>query len=81
MPTFYLKFRKDGVTRDSAEAIDLPDLETAIEEATASARELVASAVRMAREGSADSIVISDENGCELATVLFADMIPKRWRT
>ena len=62
------------------QGIDPPNLEVARDAALASARELVADAIKAGWDDIAESIVITDEAGNELASVPLKNVVPPRLR-
>jgi hypothetical protein len=80
MPRFYFHIRNaDEMTLDD-EGTDLPDLNAARELAMASARELLANAIKEGRGRVPEGIVIADAFGRELATVPIRDVVPSHLR-
>jgi hypothetical protein len=62
------------------EGTDLPDLNTACRQALASARELLANAIKDGKEPIPESVVIADANGQELLSVPLTQALPQRFR-
>lgn len=60
---FYFNLQTDGAVSKDPEGVDLPDLDTARQEATKAAREMAAAAVATGSEASVDNILISDAGG------------------
>ena len=77
MPRYYFHLQyADGVTQD-VDGTELADLAAAKKEATASARELVADAVKAAKKRTPISLIIADDKGSELDTVPLKEVLPK----
>jgi hypothetical protein len=80
MPRYYFHIRNvDDVALDE-EGTDLPDLTTARRQALASARELLANAIKEGKEPISESVVIADANGQELMSVPLTQALPNRFR-
>ncbi len=74
---FYFHLRADGELRTDDEGQDLPDLSAARREAEQAALELLAEAIRAGKERVPEGLVIADEAGRALDTVLLAAVLPK----
>jgi hypothetical protein len=81
MPRYYLHIQQgDQLLRDT-DGIECPNLEAARAEAVAGIRDILAAAIkRGADDGLDDAIVIADESGRELITILFREALPPRMR-
>ena len=80
MPRYYFHIRNvDDVALDE-EGTDLPDLNTVCRQALASARELLANAIKEGKEPISESVVIADANGQELMSVPLTQALPNRFR-
>jgi hypothetical protein len=77
MPRYYFHFRSDHGTALDDQGTDFPDLSTAREQALASARELLADAIRAGDHDGPQRVVIADASGRELATVSMKDVLPR----
>ena len=77
MPTFYLHTQRDGVLIEDPDGSDLPDVETARQEALAAARDLWASAMTSGRDLTDHKFVIADKTGEHLLVVPFVDALPE----
>jgi hypothetical protein len=76
MPRYFLNIR-DGFEIDDPEGMELPDFAAALDEATKSARELLAEGARVGLSHSHWTISVTDEAGKVVATVQFADVVEK----
>ena len=79
MRRFYFDLLDGDQVNKDPEGIDFADLETAIAEARAGARDLVAHGV-MQNEDVSGQCFIRDANGDTVATVPFRDTLPGRLR-
>lgn len=73
---FYFHLRRDGQIIMDGEGSSHPDLAAARSEARAAGREILANAIREGRNVSSDAILITDENGQELAAVSIVCLLP-----
>jgi hypothetical protein len=77
MSRFFLHIRDRSTLIEDPEGADFTDLPAAIEEAAASARDLMAENLKAAQPLGLDrAMVISDEQGRNVATVSFRAAIP-----
>jgi len=77
---FYLDILDDNQVIQDLEGIDFDDRETAIAEAVAGARDLVAHGIMQNKDVSGQSFLIRDNHGETVATVPFRDTLPGRLR-
>lgn len=80
MSRFYFHIRLGDQIVIDQEGSDLPDTAAARAEALASARQILADAIRSGSEAVPEAFVIADSEGRELETVPFAVVLPKRWK-
>ena len=80
VPRFYLDILDDNQVLQDLEGIDFANLEAAISEATAGARDLVAHGIMQNEDVSGQVFRIRDGNGEVVATVPFRDTLPGRLR-
>jgi hypothetical protein len=80
MGRFYFHVRKGDQLAAHDQGQDLPDVSEAVREAQLSARELVAEPVQGGKDRIPDAIVIADEAGRTVETVLFATVLPKAFK-
>ncbi|GGD24280.1 DUF6894 family protein [Aureimonas glaciei] len=76
MPKFFLNIHKDGQTVKDEEGVDFPDIESAVEEAMAAAREIIAENIKRNEApciGHAFEII--DSRGAVLRTLPFSDSL------
>jgi hypothetical protein len=79
--TKYFFHMRDGPRPiDDDEGMELPSPERARAEGVATARELLADAIKSGAELGFDAVVIADERGDEIATVRLGEVLPKRLR-
>ncbi len=78
MPRFYLDILDDNQVIQDLEGIDFADRETAIAEAVAGARDLVAHGIMQNQDVSGQTFIIRDNHGETVATVPFRDTLPGR---
>jgi hypothetical protein len=78
MAMYYFHTRRGDTVYHDPEGSDLPDINTAKEEALASARELLAEAIKTAQDDVPDCFILADENDQELATIPLRDVVPKK---
>jgi hypothetical protein len=77
----YFFHMRDGARPiDDDEGMDLPSPECARAQAVATARELLADAIKSGADLGFDAVVIADERGDEIASVRLAEVLPKRLR-
>ena len=77
MPLFFLHIRQgDDLVKD-LEGQEFPDLESARQDATAGAREILAERVRAGEGVDGDRIDVCDESGTVLATVPFPSLLKR----
>jgi hypothetical protein len=77
MARFYFHLRSADELAQDDEGLELPDLAAAREQAIASAREIVADAIKAGKTKTLRHFVIADENGREILTVPLKDVVPK----
>ena len=80
MPRFYLDVLDGDQVTEDLEGIDFADLQTAVAEAVAGARDLVAHGIMQNEDVSGHSFIIRDTHGGTVATVPFRDTLPGRLR-
>ena len=80
VPRFYLDILDDSQVIQDLEGIDFADRETAIAEAVAGARDLVAHGIMQNEDVSGQCFIIRDNHGETVATVPFRDTLPGRLR-
>ena len=80
MPRFYLDVLDGGQVIEDPDGIDFADLDTAIAEAVAGARDLVAHGIMQNEDVSEQSFLIRDGQGETVATVPFRETLPGRLR-
>ena len=78
VPRFYLDVLDGDQVIQDLEGIDFADRETAIAEAVAGARDLVAHGIMQNKDVSGQSFLIRDHHGATVATVPFRDTLPGR---
>ena len=76
MARFYFHLRSGGNIAKDDEGSELADLAAARKEALATAREIVADAVKSGKNGTPDCMIIADDHGSELMTVPMKDALP-----
>jgi uncharacterized protein DUF6894 len=79
MPMFYFQQQAGNDVAEDPEGSELPDLITAREYAVASARELLANAIKF-NTPAPDRIFIEGEDGTELLTVFITEVLPASLR-
>jgi hypothetical protein len=77
MARFYFHTRRGDEIAKDCEGSKLPDLAAARKEALATAREIVADAVKSGKDRTPDTLLIADANGREVMTVAFKDALPR----
>jgi hypothetical protein len=80
VPRFYLDVLDGDRVIEDPEGIDFADRETAIADAVAGARDLVAHGIMQNEDVSGQVFRIRDGNGEPVATVPFRDTLPGRLR-
>ena len=80
MPRFYLDVLDGDRVVEDLDGIDFADLDTAIAEAVAGARDLVAHGIMQNEDVSGQSFLIRDGQGETVATVPFRETLPGRLR-
>ncbi len=80
VPRFHLDILDDSQVIQDLEGIDFADRETAIAEAVAGARDLVAHGIMQNEDVSGQCFIIRDNHGETVATVPFRDTLPGRLR-
>jgi hypothetical protein len=80
MPRFYLDVLDGDRVIEDPEGIDFANLDTAIAEAAAGARDLVAHGIMQNEDVSGQVFRIRDGKGGAVATVPFRDTLPGRLR-
>src|SRR5829696_2531557 len=78
MPHFFLDVLKGSEVREEPEGQEFTDLDAAITEAVASARDLVAYGIMQNEDASSRSFVIRDKSAQTVATVPFRSTLPGR---
>jgi hypothetical protein len=73
---FFHTRRGDEIAKDD-EGFELPNLAAARKEALATAREIVADAVKFGKDRTPDSVLIADADGREVMTVSLKDALPR----
>jgi hypothetical protein len=77
MSRFYFHLRASEQLVSDEDGQDLPDGSAAKLEAIASAREILAAAIRFGQASLPDALVIEDEAGREIDTVPLATVVPE----
>src|SRR3954453_6955341 len=80
VPSFYLDVLDGDQVIQDLEGIDFADCDTALGEAVAGARALVAHGIMQNEDVSGQSFLIRDNHGETVATVPFRDTLPGRLR-
>jgi hypothetical protein len=80
MPRYYFHVQRAQWTALDEEGTCLPNLQAAREEAVASARELLANAIKAGKNQVPDVILIADEDGRKLLLVSTKEAIPPQLR-
>jgi hypothetical protein len=80
MPQFYFHIRNADDMALDEEGNNVADLNAARRQALASARELLANAIKEGKDPVPDSIVIADADGQELTSVPLRHALPSRFR-
>lgn len=79
MPHFYFHIRSGEDTFYDPEGVDLPDLDSAKNEAARSVREMLSGIIKNNRDAP-DAMIVADGKGHELASVSLMEALPKRMR-
>jgi hypothetical protein len=80
MARFYINFRKGDLLVIDDEGIELPNIEAARDWAIASARDLVSEAIKYNGDITVQAVVITDEDGQEVMTIVMRDVLPASLR-
>ena len=80
MTQFYFHFRDGDRLINDDEGMHLPSSERARAQAVLTARELLCDAIRAGKDLDFDSVDVVDEQGNAIASVLAAEVLPKRLR-
>lgn len=81
MTRFFFSLSKDNDLSVDTEGTELPDLATAKREAERSLRELLADAIKSGDSALPDGLVVHNERGTEVHSVLMRDIISHFLRT
>jgi hypothetical protein len=77
MPRFYIHFRNGDKIATDDTGLDLPGLEEAKATAVVSGREVLANNVKYNADNPLTEIIIMDESGIQVATILAKDILPE----
>jgi hypothetical protein len=77
---YFFHMRGGAHPTDDDEGTVLPSPECARAQAVATARELLADAIKSGADLCFDAVVIADERGDEIASLRLAEVLPKRLR-
>lgn len=80
MSRFYFHVRSGTNITTDEEGTECADVAAAREEALATARDVVADAVKASKNETPDCFIIADADGTELMTVAFSEALPQRLR-
>ncbi len=80
MARFYFHIKGDGVLVTDDEGLDLPSTSEAAKIALASARELLADAIRFGKPQVPEAIVVADEAGRPLLELALVAVLPEPLR-
>ena len=80
MARYYFHVRTGDTIDPDPDGTDLPDPGTAEKEALAAARELLANAIKRAKDDVPDCFVVADEQGRHLRTIPLGEVLPQRLR-
>lgn len=81
MPRYFFSQRTNGNRTVDEEGAELRDLAAAMREAELSLREMLAEAIRLGDERQLpDELIVVDEQGTEVYSIIIADVLPKRAR-
>ena len=78
MTRYFFHLRNGRTLTEDEEGLEFPDLDAARKEADASAREMLAEAVKMGHDDAPDAIALYDEKGEKLYEVILHSLLPKR---
>ncbi len=81
MPRFYFHLRRGDSVDNDDDGTECADAAAARQEAIATARELLANAIKSGRNDTFDSIIVADDCGQELTTVAFSEVLPTHLRS
>ena len=81
MSRFYFHVRSGENIMSDDEGTECADVNAAREEALATARDVLADAIRSSKNETPDCFIIADANGRELMTVPFNEALPAHLRT
>ena len=79
MRRFYFHLRGGELVTDD-EGAELPDVMAALRVGELGARELLADAIKAGKETVPEAVIITDDHGREVDTVLFATLLPRSLR-
>ena len=77
MPVFFIHTLTGDMIAEDDEGINMPSLEEAHAMAIVSARELLADNIKSASATPLKAVIITDETGKELMTILAKDVLPE----
>jgi len=77
MARYYFHFKSGESSETDDEGMDLPHISAALREAELAAREVLADAIRSRKLKVPEAVVITDESGAELSSILFAAVLPE----
>jgi uncharacterized protein DUF6894 len=77
MTRYFFHLRTDRQLAEDEEGLELPDLDAAREEANASAREMLAEAIKMGHDEAPDAVLVFDDRGNQLYEIVLAALLPK----
>jgi hypothetical protein len=77
MPRFYISFQSSKGFQQDDEGMDLPGLEEARAAAITSAREVLADDIKFAANDTMLAVIITSEDGQELARISAKDILPE----
>jgi hypothetical protein len=80
MPRFYISFKGTKGLHKDRDGLELPGFEEARAAAITSARELVADDVKFASDNPVVAVIITDQEGKELARIWAKDILPEPLR-
>jgi hypothetical protein len=78
MTRYFFHLRNGRNLIEDEEGLEFPDLDAACKEADASAREMLAEAIKMGHDDAPDAIVVCDAEGEKLYEVTLHSLLPKR---
>jgi uncharacterized protein DUF6894 len=81
MSRFYFHVQSGENIMPDDEGMECADAAAAREQALASARELLADAIKSSKDEAPDCFIIADANGRELMTVPFSEALPRHLRS